>query len=434
MAAERAILDVNKHPAMLGVTNDANLFPTNLRVDSSTLRLLVDAAITSGSVSLTNPTIGAAVPATANYESINVGGTLRGSTGVNPSGTVYAQQVDLASFGGTTVTLGQQTAANSIPVILPSATITTLTPPAAIAGFALDTSLTTIDTDIKANITLHAGTNLIGKVGIDQTTPGTTNLVALTAETTKVIGVTRTADGAGNLLTTNSTTFTAKFGLDANLLGTLGTAFSTAGKVDVKAADGDVFVRSNAASTFPTQATLQTQTDTVMVGGVNIKEINAIAVLMGNGVTGTGSQRVTIASDNTAFNIIPTPSVAGATGWQFKQFGDGTVGTDWNGAKQQIVGSAATFGGYVWIFNPNTATSFIQIFNKTSANVTLGTTVPDMVIPIPGIAAASATGAAANNEIMQGVKFSTGLTMAITTTVGGLTAPVSKCYGCILYN
>jgi len=35
---------------------------------------------------------------------------------------------------------------------------------------------------------IPAGTAIIGKVGIDQTTPGTTNLVALTAETTKVIG------------------------------------------------------------------------------------------------------------------------------------------------------------------------------------------------------------------------------------------------------
>lgn len=65
----------------------------------------------------------------------------------------------------------------------------------------------------------------------------------LAAETTKVIGVVRNSDGAGNLLTSNSTTYTAKFGLDVNMLGTLGTAFSTAGKVDVKAADGDVFVR-----------------------------------------------------------------------------------------------------------------------------------------------------------------------------------------------
>lgn len=47
-------------------------------------------------------------------------------------------------------------------------------------------------------------------------------------------------------------------------------------------------------------ATLQTQTDTIMIGGVNIKEINAVPPLMGNGITGTGSLRITVASDNSA--------------------------------------------------------------------------------------------------------------------------------------
>lgn len=36
---------------------------------------------------------------------------------------------------------------------------------------------------------------------------------------------------------------------------------------------------------------------------VNISQINGIVPLMGNGITGTGSQRVTIASDNTAFGV-----------------------------------------------------------------------------------------------------------------------------------
>lgn len=36
---------------------------------------------------------------------------------------------------------------------------------------------------------------------------------------------------------------------------------------------------------------------------VNVAQINAVTPLMGNGVTGTGSQRVTIASDNTAFTV-----------------------------------------------------------------------------------------------------------------------------------
>lgn len=39
---------------------------------------------------------------------------------------------------------------------------------------------------------------------------------------------------------------------------------------------------------------------------VNVAQINGVTPLMGNGVTGTGSQRVTIASDNTAFSVNAT--------------------------------------------------------------------------------------------------------------------------------
>lgn len=70
----------------------------------------------------------------------------------------------------------------------------------------------------------------------------------LTAETTKVIGVVRNSDGAGNLLTSNSTTPTAKFSLDNNITSILGTAPTSVGKLDVKAADGDVFVRQATAA------------------------------------------------------------------------------------------------------------------------------------------------------------------------------------------
>lgn len=41
---------------------------------------------------------------------------------------------------------------------------------------------------------------------------------------------------------------------------------------------------------------------------VNVAQINGVTPLMGNGVTGTGSQRVTIASDNTAFAVNATLS------------------------------------------------------------------------------------------------------------------------------
>jgi hypothetical protein len=48
------------------------------------------------------------------------------------------------------------------------------------------TDLGTIDTDLKSNVTLHAGTNIVGKVTTDQTTHGTTDLVA--ADITKIGG------------------------------------------------------------------------------------------------------------------------------------------------------------------------------------------------------------------------------------------------------
>ena len=41
---------------------------------------------------------------------------------------------------------------------------------------------------------------------------------------------------------------------------------------------------------------------------VNVAQINGVTPLMGNGTTGTGSQRVTIASDNTAFAVNATLS------------------------------------------------------------------------------------------------------------------------------
>lgn len=44
-------------------------------------------------------------------------------------------------------------------------------------------------------------------------------------------------------------------------------------------------------------------TITAVATVTNLAQMNGAALLMGNGVTGTGSQRVTIASDNTAFSV-----------------------------------------------------------------------------------------------------------------------------------
>lgn len=165
---------------------------------------------------------------------LGAGGGLKvdgSGTALPISGTVAVTGAGDASAANQTSQITQETAINTVLGLIADATV------AAGATGSVSAKLRRATQgleDLKTLIVLAAGANIIGKVGIDQTTPGTTNLVALTAETTKAIGVVRNSDGAGNLLTSNSTTYTAKFGLDGNLLGTLGTAFSTPGKVDVK--------------------------------------------------------------------------------------------------------------------------------------------------------------------------------------------------------
>ncbi len=61
--------------------------------------------VVSGTVTATTASVGAtgsAVPASANYDGLNVAGNLRGATASNPSGSIYAQNMDIASILGVT--------------------------------------------------------------------------------------------------------------------------------------------------------------------------------------------------------------------------------------------------------------------------------------------------------------------------------------------
>lgn len=122
-----------------------------------------------------------------------------------------------------------------------------------------NTSLSSIDGKITAcntgavtvSAALPAGTNVIGKVGIDQTTPGTTNKVSIGS------------DGTVTLLTGSATIGK----LAANSSGVL------IGQVELAASQ-----------------TLATVTNLAQLGGQ--------AVTMGSGVRTAGTQRVTIATDD----------------------------------------------------------------------------------------------------------------------------------------
>lgn len=108
----------------------------------------------------------------SDQSSIPVAATLSAET-TKVIGTVNQGTSPWVTSNATTSVVGNGTAAAAQRITLANDST------GAIATVGAVTSITNA---------LPAGTNLLGKVGIDQTTPGTTNLVALTAETTKVIG------------------------------------------------------------------------------------------------------------------------------------------------------------------------------------------------------------------------------------------------------
>jgi hypothetical protein len=159
--------------------------------------------------------------------------------------TIYWTLLAISPLSSTGI-VSQPTGSN-LHVVVDSGTVT-----ANISGSIGNTAFGANLNDGAGNAITSNSTTTSGKRGIDvnvlsilgtaPTTAGKLDIKAANGDAIVEIG-----DGT-HTVTLNSTTYSSKYGLDTNLLGTLGTAFSTAGKVDVKAADGDVFVRQTSAA------------------------------------------------------------------------------------------------------------------------------------------------------------------------------------------
>lgn len=230
-------------------------------------------------------------------------------------------------------------------------------------------------------------------------------------------------DGAGNLLTSNSTTYTAKFGLDVNVLGTKGTAFSTAGKVDVKVASGDIASGAIASGAIASGA--------IASGAVASGAFASGSISDGADVTlGAKADAKNSATDTTAITAMQvlkqisymlqnpvTPTPGTTTGWDSFLATSSDGATALTNSAQAIKASAGSFGGY-YIYNPNTSATYVHVYNVAAASVTVGTTNPKLTFCIPA-------SSAANIEIANGVPFGTALSCSATTTGGGNTAPTT---------
>lgn len=459
-----------------------------------------------------------------------VTGTVTANAGTNLNTSALALEAggNLAAIKAKTdniPALGQALAAASVPVVLTASQLSTLTPPAAITGFATETTLGLINAklvsgtdigDVTINnasgasaVNIQDGGNTItvdGAVTVTNATAANLKVAAtLDAETTKVIGtvnqgtspwvvsgaVTNTVlsvvgggteataqrvtiasdstgvlsvDDNGGTLTVDGTVAVTNAGLTA----LNGAISGTEVQVDVLTMP-TVTVNAHAvtnAGTFVVQengaalTSLQLIDNAVSGSGFNITQMNGVNVTMGNGASGTGVQRVTLANDSTGIvalttstasigklaansgvdigdvdvtsisagtNLIGDVDVAPRTtgGWSVGNYTSGDTYTALTNGAQVIKASAGKFGGY-YIYNPNTAATYVFIYNIAAASVTVGTSTAKLVFCIPA-------SSGANLELLAGIPFDTAMSIAAATTGGGNTAPSTALEAMVFY-
>jgi hypothetical protein len=157
----------------------------------------------SGTVSISGSV---AVTQSGSWSIANITGTVSLPTGASTGTKQDTGNTSLASIDGKVPALGQALAAASVPVVLTAAQLATLTPVSTVTAnqggapwsvsqsgtwnIGTVTTVTTV-TNVGAvtaiSNALPVGTNVIGRIGIDQTTPGTTNKVSIGTDGTVAI-------------------------------------------------------------------------------------------------------------------------------------------------------------------------------------------------------------------------------------------------------
>lgn len=202
----------------------------------------------------------------------------------------------------------------------------------------LPTGAATDATLAKLTITQGAatGSNTVALAGAVATTSAPTY-------TTGTINA-LSADTTGALRVTGSFTSTPSGTQDENLKQVNGNTVLTGNGVTGTGSQRVTISSDNTPFPVKTDQTTPGTTDRVTN---NQDKINGVALLAGNGVTGTGSQRVTIASDNTPFVVVPAganaTAVHSATNPIWTKLTDGTnaLGTAGNPIEVTFEGNSS---------------------------------------------------------------------------------------------
>lgn len=207
--------------------------------------------------------------------------------------------------------------------------------------------------NVLVNAAIPAGTNIIGKVGIDQTTPGTTNGVQVNAALpagSNTIGAVTQASGPWTVIGS----------------GTAGTA-----------ASGVVTIQGIASMT-PVKVDPSGGT-----GAVNVTQFGGNNIVTGTGVSGNGIPRVTVASDSaltsvgSITNALPAgTNLLGKAGIDQTTPGttnaiQATSGTTATWQAEGAIAAASITTSYATIFTPSANTKILFARNNTNQPVAM---------------------------------------------------------------
>jgi hypothetical protein len=337
--------------------------------DGGTLRV----AISSDSPSAGNPAAGptgAAVPAQADYQGVNVGGTLRGATGVNPSGSIFAEQVDLASIAGTTTATGNGVVSAGVQRVAIASDNT---------AFSVNATLAA---NQSVNVTQLAGTATSVNSGVKDA--GTLRVVLATdqPQLTNKLLVTPDANAAINLAQVNGQTVNVGTGaagtgtqrVTTSTDSTIGTVTSITNAVTVsQATAANLNATVVGTGTFAVQAALQA--GSALVGSVELESNTMTA-----GGTSTTPKFAKIAASTNGDNTLVAAVVGKkirvlgynfiANGTVNAKFQSGAGGTDLTGLKYCVanMGISVSFSPVGWF---ETASNTLLNLNL-SAGIAVG--------------------------------------------------------------
>lgn len=185
--------------------------------------------------------------------------------------------------------------------------------------------------------------------------------------------------------------------------------------------DGSVNANDIGAVAMTTDRKLHVSVQDALPAGAN-----AIGKLAANSGVDIGDVDVTsiAAGTNRIGDVDIAPRTTG--GWSVANFTSGDTYTALTNTAQVIKASAGKFGGY-YIYNPNVAATYVQVYDVAAASVTVGTTTAKLVFCIPA-------GSAANLELIAGIPFANaGWSAAATTTGGGNSAPSTALEAMVFY-